>query len=297
MALQRTPSGFAASQRYARGLGPAFAQELSIEINKLLKQALQKGILQAEDSFNDQRQVFFSAFEQYKSGRGGSRSLATANAELAKRAQEAVIASYDERVVAHEKLAPYRVGGADGGNRFSGGALRRALAHPDMFVGTYQGIAYMNISVLDQEAKHWARLNYGAGPEATQGPAPRDAHIQLFGQYLGVIKATTPFTSAGFKMPPGVWVGSGAGNGFEGAKWRSRPPGFYPTAKRPLRFPPGRVLSIHGQRFFDAAGVSIAKNLSDVYADLIHEWTAQASASVPKGLIHKAVTAGTLVFE
>lgn len=267
---------FPISQQKARGYGPAFSTMIGINFVDLMRRSFATGIQAATSEVETNARAFYNALNEYKSGKGGSRSLASANRRIADSMQEAVLESYDERVTnAPGRLPSYRIGE----NRYSGGALRRALAHPEMFSASYQGITFMNKAILDKEAAHWARLNWGAGSRASEGFSSHPVRLQVFGQTLGVLSPPN-HPQPGFAIPRGVWVGGER-------KWGNRPRGFYPTSK--TEFFPTR--GIAARRFFDAAYDALALNMPTEYENLLHEWVDQASRTF-KGVGARAIVRG-----
>lgn len=248
---------------FPRSQRSQFGFALGIDIVDVARKAFAKGIEATTGEALLNAHAFVNSLNEYKSGKGGSRSLDSAHKNIAAEAQIAVLKSYDERV---DQSHPYRIG-----DRYSGGALRRALANPEMFVGSYQGIRYMNVAILNREAAHWARLNWGAGPKAASGyPIASAVALSVFGQTLGAL-VPSDHPQAGFGIPPGIWVGSEVSG--RAVKWGSRPAGFYPTASGPMKQTEG----IAARRFFDAATGSIAKTLPIEYENLLHAWVDQAT--------------------
>lgn len=129
-------------------------------------------------------------------------------------AQRSVLNSYGQLVTARESPASrshYRAGGsgAMGGpwvGRLAGGVLRRALGRGDFFLATPDGIGFINERMLDDEAAHWRRIAFGAGPRG-QG-----LHASFGVQWSGVVVAAFGLdveASRGFEIPRGVWVNQG----------------------------------------------------------------------------------------
>lgn len=272
-----TPSGFPISQAFARQLGGA----VRFDIVDLLKRAFSTAVRVAGDEATKEAKAMATAMDNYRRGGGGSRALASANTKIAQEMQAAVLAAYDSSV---DQSHPYRVG-----DRYSGGALRRALANPDMFVATYSGINFINASILDREAAHWARLNFGAAPGigADDSPfapraAPGPVRLELFGQPLGAI---VPFGSqrGSFGIPPGVWVGSAGASG-RAIQWGSRPAGFYPTRSAPKRATKG----IGARQFFAPAYEVLAEQFPVQYGNVLREIADQA-VKTGKGLLKSSI--------
>ena len=87
------------------------------------------------------------------------------NLEIARVGQQAVVSGWRSRL-------PRNAGGGTG--RYAG-TLGPALANPAMLEGTSDRvISFINGDVLDQEAAHWYRINYGAaGPNYSSPNAQR----------------------------------------------------------------------------------------------------------------------------
>lgn len=109
---------------------------------------------------------------------------------------------------------PYRAS-----ERYSGGRLRRALNSPLQASAAVNGVSFLNETLLDNAAKQWARLNFGAGPRANTAPrglggAVRtpDLSLKFFSAVLAdsgvaVGKLTHPYGPKGaFKIPTGLWL-------------------------------------------------------------------------------------------
>lgn len=77
-------------------------------------------------------------------------------------ARQATYDAYIKSVA--NKVAPYRVGN----NRLSG-MLGEVLKSPAFVASSATGVSFGNLALLDAEAKHWARLNYGAGAKGGVG--------------------------------------------------------------------------------------------------------------------------------
>jgi hypothetical protein len=157
-----------------------------------------------------------------------------------------------------------------------------------MFVGSFNGIAFGETNILSQEAKHWARLNYGAGAKTAQY-APASVTLTLFGTPLGVLVDDSPKRRA-FIIPRGIWVGDAA----EGSQdtgghilFGDATPGFYPTSRKPYKVTKG----IAARRFFDAAIVYLGANMTFAYEDLMRSWETQAAADAERAAKSVKVTA------
>lgn len=237
------------------------AQNISGSANLLginLKNAFNK---QLKDQVRGKLDAYFTDMGKIYNSTLGASKLAAANRTIATAMRVAVLESYDERFSDHEV---YRVGQ----NRLSGGVLRRALENPQMTQATTSGVALGNLAVLNAEAKHWYRLNFGTQGKDPLYPTP-DIPLTFHGTRLGTITAGHKKADS-FLMPLGVWgEGSGVGRfGDVGSGF-----GFYPTSKRKRRKPS----DIAGRRFFDAGVVALAETMPIVYEDLVLQFVKLAS--------------------
>ncbi len=93
------------------------------------------------------------------------------------------------------------------GDRQSGGALRKALSNPEMFRATPTGLFLINREILDKEASHWRRLNFGAGQGGKEGDLTPPGRFPVTG--LGMLIGLEPDPRPGFTIPPGFWINGG----------------------------------------------------------------------------------------
>lgn len=145
--------------------------------------------------------------------------------QQARNAQRTILGSYDSSL-GKNRTSPvgYRADDTGINKRYSGGALRRALADPAFVGATADSVLIANTSLLNRRAKQWRRLNFGAGgvgggsapPTQIKARGP-DGRPVVLGS-IGLNEGPSP----GFRIPPGVWM--------EGA--------FYPYGSmvRPSRF-------------------------------------------------------------
>lgn len=91
------------------------------------------------------------------------KDIKQANKRLAEAAQKTALARYDERRAASDTPGQYR----EGQGRISGGRLRAAIAAGDFVYSDANGFAVGNVTSLNKEAAHWARINWSAGQQAT----------------------------------------------------------------------------------------------------------------------------------
>jgi len=187
---------------------------------------------------------------------GTRKDMAKVNADLAYGMRTAVLKDYQLRVVRRKQYPSYRIGQ----NRFSGGALLRALGKPAMFRSDAFGVSFGDRDLLDREAAHWHRLNFGAGPRALSLHRGRAVRVK-FGRQLGTIRINDE-PSPGFAMPFGIWEKGRSG----------RPAGFYPL-RRELVMP---TEGIAGRRFLDAGARSFGRDFPTAYENLLETYVARA---------------------
>lgn len=204
-----------------------------------------------------------------------------ANEKLAQAMRTGLRAGYLDLVESEKKVPSYRIGQ----NRFSGGALRRALSSPDMAVATDSGISYLNQDRLNLEARHWARLNYGVAP-APKSPSFK-GKLTLFGQTIGTIGSQAQQRPPMF-MPRGFWVprrGSGYNTAFgTGAGVRGA---FYPLGRSAV-YPTRGII---GRNYIDVGLEALVKEFPTVYAGVFRQWIDEAKAGV------RGSRAGTVIRE
>lgn len=187
---------------------------------------------------------------------------------IAENAQNATLAAYDGR----DRKGPraYRTDDTGNNRRYAGGALRRALAAPDFYRATQNGIAFGNVSVLNKEARHWARIAFGAGAIGT------GAHSSFAVRWSNLVVASlgldVPARPA-FTIPRGYFYAPGTKQ-----VQRAGTPGtgeFYPVGSRKpgTRGRPtiqGRMLTrgIEGTDFFSPGLRVIATELPIGYGQI-----------------------------
>lgn len=89
------------------------------------------------------------------------------------------------------------------GKALSGSALS---AHVE---ATPTSLSVLNVSLLDREAGHWRRLNFGAGGGSVEGIiAPQKFPIDWNGTVVGVL-GLDPDPQPKFRMPKGFWLDGG----------------------------------------------------------------------------------------
>jgi len=102
----------------------------------------------------------------------------------------------------------YRSGAPGSLKRYSGGVLREAIASPENWLATPDGIMFINTAYLSAVAPQWYRLEFGAGKRGAAAPVIHHTHEwRLFGERSGMKfnLATSHPPSATWKIPPGAF--------------------------------------------------------------------------------------------
>lgn len=204
--------------------------------------------------------------EGFKRKLGNKADTLAANEVIAFKMRAAVANSFAQTVKTHS--GQYRVGERSKGgspflNRYSGGALRRAVLSPEIAVADAEGISYVDSGRLTKEAAHWMRLNFGAGGRDTTGNARVAVKFdgaQVFNVGFSVQQR------AAFTMPFGVFKNSKGIVEFS----QSNTPGrdkFYPQGKK--KYP---TRGIRGAHFFDAGLRALALNFPLEYDKVLSRW-------------------------
>lgn len=149
------------------------------------------------------------------------------NADIGAAAQRSAIQAY--RLRRHRRgTPPSRIAARNPrNNRFAGGALARALSSPSFYEATASGVRIINRDQLNAEAKHWRRLNFGAGAAGQGSPAPRQFEVRWSGLVVAAF-GLQPDVRPAFRIPRGFWIAGGqrASGRVEGAE-------FFPTGELP----------------------------------------------------------------
>lgn len=155
--------------------------------------------------------------------------------------------------------------------RYSGAVLRRALQREDMILATSTGLSFINVDVLDAEAKQWRRINFGAGGKAGQGGTPATVPIVWDGLVVASL-GLPPDPRPPFRIPRGYWIAGsgeriGAGKGFGDE--------FYPVGairgRRGRPSPARMTAGIAASNFMDRGVAAIAGGIPPAYAALYRE--------------------------
>jgi hypothetical protein len=196
--------------------------------------------------------------------RGSRPALAHAHERVADRAQRAMLQQYESTLnPGHSAIRGYRPK-----SRLTG-RLGNVLNDPDFVLASANGIAYGNITRLNKEARHWGRLNFGAGPRA--GRQGGTHAVRLAGGANFTLRSQG-FASPNILMPEGYWRTAGGsfrsnktGGGFSVDK-------FFPT---------GKVANIPTQgtrarNFLDAGVEEMARALPQEYLKMYQNWSRMA---------------------
>lgn len=210
----------------------------------LFREALNAGALGGSAIVED----FARALSQLV--RSSSNQLANLHHQVGTVMQAAVVVAYDNAVATKGRgdVGSYRLN-----TRYAGGRLHGALASPEFFRGTHDGIAFGNILALDTAAAQWHRLNFGALPEA--GARPRQFAIRWEGLAVAAI-GYDEGPSRPFFMPRGFWQGGA----------------FGPTGRAPTTPTKG----IQAWNFLDAGVEVLAREIGPAYDALYRNWFASA---------------------
>lgn len=196
------------------------------------------------------------------------------------------------------------------GNRYSGGMLRSALSSPLQATASLDGVIFGDTALLDATARHWARLNFGAGPRAGVQGGSRpfmlteyggkrfSASQEFFNDALGGGKIKLPFVPKGaFTMPAGIFTTDGTTKGAVPANMAERGQhAFYPRSRASKnRQDPIITQGVEAWGFIDAGVASVARNLGPANADFmlrIFEEAADNSKSIVQRTLPTITPAG-----
>lgn len=180
--------------------------------------------------------------------------LRRAHRDAGEGAQRSMVQGYVNR--RHRRPVPsYRIG-----DRYAGGALLRALRNPNMVEATEFTLRFINTDILNTEARHWRRLNFGAGAGSEGGlQAPAQFPIAWEGMVVATLGLTPDFRPA-FTMPQGIFVAPG-GNRVESSASRRGSDMFFPR-RASRRYPTAGIAS---SNFLDAGVRRLATALPQSY--------------------------------
>lgn len=119
-------------------------------------------------------------------------------ANIGEKARNSLISAYANRQY-KRPVASYRVG-----DRFSGGVLGEALASKEIYEATAFGLNFLNRELLDEKAKQWRRLNFGAGAGGQESDLSAPKKFPVTG--LGFVIGFQPDVRPAFGMPKGFFL-------------------------------------------------------------------------------------------
>jgi hypothetical protein len=222
--------------------------------------------------------------------------------------QRAILASYD---AAYGNSTPYRWDDQGKNRRYSNRALRRALASPQLFRAGPDGLDFIRTAYLDQEARQWYRLNFGAAPRGLSHPSAQ--RMSFFGLFdLKGLNLDAYGPSGGFSIPPGVWSNQALASTPKGSDLAAlirsgtgRGRAFYPvklddagTGVRRHHVSEARLTrGIQGTGFLNDGVDAVNKAFPQAFEKLFVEWGQEAlgnsTGSRPPGSGYLGGVAGT----
>ncbi len=207
--------------------------------------------------------------------------LAQVHSQVAEGMQAATVLAYKAAHARGRNNSPYRLSTRD-----AGGRMLAALENPLFVRGTYDGIGFVNVTLLDAEARQWHRLNFGARG-SRGGGALTGMHTATWdGLVIGAFGFSDESPSAGFSLPKGIWISEGGERVPAGGGSADQ---FYPQSQRGLLKGRGilgrpaarrRTAGIKAWNFFDAGVKELAETIGPAYGNLYSNWFASAVKGV-----------------
>lgn len=154
-------------------------------------------------------------------------------------------------------------------SRLSGG-LARAVNSPSFATGDAEGIKFIDRDLMNREARHWQRLNFGTGSEqeAAMIAKPRLGGRQLLDVTVKPIAKGGGSTLADPRMPVGMFY-HGEGD------YRPRTSGYSRTG-RPFLVTKGydfkKTAPIQPKHFINAGLQAFESGLGPAYRDLVDQY-------------------------
>lgn len=202
---------------------------------------------------------------------GNSKDVGYANRTIAGHMRDAVLDSY-ERTVQANKGNPHT-------QRTSGrlsGKLGKALQQPRVIAsGRDQQIRFVNQRHLNREARHWQRLNFGAGDRGTEAsPRTVEAPINLGRRPTKVRLRFDQGPRPAFTMPEGLWWEGSSKNRIDADETRRGQDAFVPFVDPRRQDPFGGTPTrgIKGYHFLDAGLVAFGEHFGPTYEELFEKW-------------------------
>lgn len=136
--------------------------------------------------------------------------LARTHRAIADDMREVVLDEYDRKVHSQRNDAYDKI---KRGNRYKG-KLRPLLRKNGVIVDSNSaGVFFINEQVLDSEAEHWRRLQYGAGKKGAQSADALVTDVTLGGASIIRLRLDD-LPSAGFSLPRGLFFNAQGGGSF-----------------------------------------------------------------------------------
>ncbi len=209
------------------------------------------------------------------------RKMYTKLGELAKRE---VIEAYEERVDSNGHATEYRRG--SGKNQRLTGRIKPLLTRNTEGTiysvegsGTNVRLELFNARALNTRAKHWRRLNFGAGAEGASGGGVRTYRIGgVSGSNLQLSFKQT--SRPAYRIPKGYWYDRPGGTNVKPSTTAEPGGAFYLIRKRGDDGPryqqePKFSRGFSGRRFLDAGLAAVARATDDAFNKLIRDMIGQ----------------------
>jgi hypothetical protein len=237
---------------------------------------LSRMLVEAQKVFGEAMAVEFRAAADQFSRNAGKRSeLIALHQRVGDLAQQAVLESYKDLITGREGPASqsnYRSDAGGNMRRYAAGVLGEALADPQFFAADYNGIRFANTNLLNQAAKQWRRLAFGAAPA---GEGARSTFAVSFGGLTAGAIGLDEKASGPVILPAGSFLDQN-GDAVAFSESRRGLDVFEPAAfigADVQRFSAGGIgtrkltAGIHGRDFFSAGLAVIAVELPKGYGD------------------------------
>ena len=196
----RTGNPFTSRANNASLIKAAAEQGLAQYQGIAMQGIVQKMVAEASGEVGNALLIFGESL-RYKFSSSREYEMRNIHLKAGQAAQRAMLNRY-RKVVVPRSVGDYRSDAPGKWKRYSGGKLERALASPNFFRASKDGILWGLKEPLDAAAPQWYRLNYGAGPRGQGNRAQQAFPVDASG--LNLIPKT--FTASGaYMMPQGVF--------------------------------------------------------------------------------------------
>ena len=203
------------------------------------------------------------------------KRLPAVHEKIAKEAQNAILAAYQSNVIAQKQVPSYR----RGQGRFPGG-LGAVLGSKGFIQSNVKGFRVGNRTQLNAQARHWARLNFGAGPKAESGEPAVVTQMVIHGASIGPPIQFTEGPRPGFNIPENP--------AYKGYFKGPNPSEFHIIKKgkrgkkggsgiNNLGFAPRPASGIAGRRFLDAGFLAVTTYTPVLYETFYKSMTREAA--------------------